>query len=97
MSGYRVSLEARVDLQQIRNRILRARPGRAAGYLHEIEARFPLLARSPRIGRARDELRVGIRSIVHDNYLIFYRLAGPDIEIVRVFHAKRDHPRMFDR
>ncbi len=97
MSQYRISPEARVDLQKIRNRILRARPGRAASHIYEIEARFALLASSPRIGRARDDLRVGIRSFVHGNHLIFYRLAGPDIEIVRVIHAKRDYPRMFDR
>ena len=97
MNLHRVSPEARVDLQKIRNRILRTRPGRAASYLHEVEARYALLAASPRIGRARDELRVGIGSLVLGNYLIFYRLAGPDIEILRVIHAKRDHPRIFDR
>ncbi len=42
------------------------------------------------------ELRAGLRSFTHGNYIIFYRLIGPDIEIIRVIHGRRDLGRIFN-
>lgn len=50
----------------------------------------------PGMGRRRDDLAPGLRSISHGNYLIFYRLAGDDIQIMRVLHGARDLPSLFD-
>lgn len=50
----------------------------------------------PGIGRRRDDLAPGLRSISYANYLIFYRPIDDGIEIVRVLHGSRDLPSQFD-
>ena len=57
-----------------------------------------LLADHPGMGRARDELAPGLRSLPtaeYPDYLIFYRRARGAIEIVRVLHGGRDLPSLF--
>ena len=49
-----------------------------------------LLAASPEMGPARDELRHGIRSSLFDRYVIFYRVRGERVEVLRVMRAGRD-------
>src|SRR5262245_26090945 len=49
-----------------------------------------LLGRNPRAGRQRDVLRRGLRSYPVGNYLIFYRIAGDTIEVMRFIHGGRD-------
>lgn len=53
-------------------------------------------AEMPGIGRRRDDLAPGLRSISHGNYLIFYRPIDNGIEVVRVLHGSRDLPSQFD-
>jgi toxin ParE1/3/4 len=58
--------------------------------------RFLLLARHPHIGRPRDEdLRPGLRSFTVGKYLIFYRVEGEDVLILRVLHGRRDIESIF--
>jgi len=57
---------------------------------------FRSLCASPLIGRPRKALRAGLRSFTHGNYIIFYHLTGPDIEIIRVIHGRRDLGRIFN-
>lgn len=56
----------------------------------EIEVRFQMLADSPRLGRARDDISVGFRYFPIGSYLILYRIQAGGIGIVRVLHAARD-------
>lgn len=53
-------------------------------------------AEMPGMGRRRDDLSPGLRSISHGNYLIFYRPVDTGIEIVRVLHGARNLPSQFD-
>ncbi|OAM77476.1 type II toxin-antitoxin system RelE/ParE family toxin [Devosia elaeis] len=48
------------------------------------------LSEFPEAGPSRPELGAGIRLYPVDNFLIFYRVAGDAIEIVRILHAARD-------
>ena len=43
----------------------------------------------------RPELSDGLRGFPTGDYVIFYREAGPAIEIVRVLHAARDIVALF--
>jgi toxin ParE1/3/4 len=47
------------------------------------------------MGRSREELRPGLRSHVVEQHVIFYRLIGGDVVIVRVLHGRRDIPTSF--
>jgi toxin ParE1/3/4 len=44
----------------------------------------------PRIGKARDEIAPGVRSITSGNYVIYYRINEQNIDILRVWHGHRD-------
>lgn len=50
---------------------------------------FSLLAKFPEIGRSRNELGPGIRSMPLGNYVIFFE-ARETLEIIRVLHGARD-------
>lgn len=56
-----------------------------------------LLIRWPRIGRARDELQLGMRSLTVGDYLIFHRIARGHVMILRVLHGRRDLARLMRR
>ena len=54
-----------------------------------------MLERHPFGGRSRDELRAGLRSLLSDPYVIFYRVRDGVPEIVRVLHGRRDLDAIF--
>jgi toxin ParE1/3/4 len=43
-----------------------------------------------KLGRPRDELLPGVRSIVTDPHVLFYRISTGAIEILRVLHQRED-------
>lgn len=49
-----------------------------------------VLAKTPQLGTARDDLQQGIRSSSFRKYVIFYRVRGARLEVVRVLHAWQD-------
>jgi toxin ParE1/3/4 len=48
------------------------------------------------MGRSREELAAGLRSIVLKPYVVFYRPLDDGIELIRILHGKRDVPDEFD-
>jgi toxin ParE1/3/4 len=54
-----------------------------------------MLARTPRMGRVRDELAPGLRSFPIGDYLIFYRNVPKGIAVVRVLSGYRDIESLF--
>ncbi|MEO2088711.1 MAG: type II toxin-antitoxin system RelE/ParE family toxin [Gemmataceae bacterium] len=61
-----------------------------------IEEKCRLLATNPFMGRARDELRPGHRSVVVGDYLLFYRVTDFEVIVVRFLHGRRDLPTALD-
>jgi toxin ParE1/3/4 len=51
----------------------------------------------PGLGRPREELGRGFRSVPVGHYLLFYRQRGDDIELLRVIHGQRDLPSVFSQ
>ncbi len=61
-----------------------------------IADRFLLLASYPHLGRPRDEdLRPGLRSFPVGEYVIFYRIDGEDVVILRVLRGSRNIAALF--
>lgn len=54
------------------------------------------LASNPHLGRAREELSPGLRSLVYESYVIFYHPIPNGVEVVRVLHGMRDLESNFD-
>lgn len=63
---------------------------RANALIYKIEEKFETLADHPSMGRLRDELQPGLRSLPISGYLIFYYPIPGGIEVVRVLHGKRN-------
>ncbi len=94
---FQISPHARRDLVEIWLYIAeRASDQRADKLIDEIESTCSTLAASPFIGRARDEIAAGIRSLPVSSYIIFYDiLDSGDIVVQRVLHQRRDLPTLF--
>ena len=54
------------------------------------------LASNPHLGRAREELSPGLRSLVFESYVIFYHPIPNGVAVVRVLHGMRDIESIFD-
>jgi toxin ParE1/3/4 len=68
-----------------------------ARYLGQIRARFLQLQRNPDLGRVRDEIRRGYRSISCGRHVIVYRETDDMIEILRILHDRMDlHQQLAD-
>ena len=58
--------------------------------LHEIDRVCFVLGAWPEYGKARDDVRKGLRSVSVSRYVVFYRVTKKAIEIVRVLDERRD-------
>lgn len=90
MSKLHLSDHAKSDLSDIWFHIALDKPTAANKFVASLLEKMNLLAQSPHIGRARDELRPGLRSFPAGNYIIFYQKVEKGIEVVRVLSAFRD-------
>ena len=62
-------------------------------YLAEIEARIEKLRKNPKLGRPREEVRAGYRSLRINQHIVYYVFTPSVIRIVRVLHARMDPDR----
>jgi toxin ParE1/3/4 len=95
MSQYRLTEEARDDLDEIWLYIAEDNPPAADDLLDTLYERFVLLAEQPFLGRARPELAPNLRSFPVGNYVIFYRPIDDGVEIARVLRGSRDIDALF--
>lgn len=65
-------------------------PERADHHLRAIGDIFERLRKDPQLGRKRDDLLLGLRSLPVLPHIVFYRQTGQTIEIVRVLHQSSD-------
>ncbi len=73
----------------------RQAPLSADRFIAKLQAKANALARSPRMGRQRQDLGEGVRSLSFGRYLIFYREAPSGIEIARVLSGSMKLPDPF--
>lgn len=59
-------------------------------YLDDLDTGIARLKDHPGLGRARDEVRQGYRSLTINHHVIFYTVESGLIRIVRVLHAQMD-------
>src|SRR5437870_171507 len=58
--------------------------------LDAINDQFALLSKHPLLGRSRDDLRVGLRSIAVGAYVVLYRVEHEDVVVLHVLQGRRD-------
>ncbi len=86
--------KALVNLDQIAAYIGQDNPSRANAFVGEIKEKTELLMAFPSLGRPG---RVpGTRElVVHENYVMPYRVKGDIVQIIRVQHVARLWPKQF--
>lgn len=82
------------NLDQIAAYIGQDNPTRASSFVGEIKEKTELLLAFPALGRPG---RVpGTRElVVHENYVVPYRVKGDTVQIIRVQHVARLWPKRF--
>lgn len=97
MPSFRLTELAKQDLRSI-GRYTQQTWGREQRniYLSKLDASFHLLAHSPTLGRACDDIRDGYRKYHIGRHLIFYREADEGIVIIRILHDRMDVEAHFD-
>lgn len=81
---------ALADLEEIHDYIAEQNPMNAARFIDQIEASSSQLGRTPAMGRLREELAPGVRSLALGKYVVFYRIKERSVEILRVVRGCRD-------
>ncbi|HLF94068.1 MAG TPA: type II toxin-antitoxin system RelE/ParE family toxin [Planctomycetota bacterium] len=97
MKDTRLSARAQADLEEIWVYIGQDSPAAADRFVERILQTCRTLARTPRIGRPREDLAPGLRSLPYEKYVIFYRIAKSGVEVARVLSGYRDIEVLFDR
>lgn len=95
MSEPLFTAEAESDLTDITDYLSQWSPTGAQRVLDDIERTCRTLANHPGLGRRREELGSGLRSIPVGRYIVIFRPTAGTVQIIRVLHGRRDIPTLF--
>jgi len=92
-----ISRRALEDFRRIWKFIAADNVNAADRLLLDLDAKIERLRRFPEIGRKRDDIRQGARTLVHGAYLVLYEFRRTEdvVEIVAVVEGMRDLPELF--
>ena len=90
-----VSKSAENDLEEIWLYLVEFGETVATKQIDDIFVQCERLLVMPEMGRKREDLAPGVRSIVIGRYIVFYRLSEDRVELVRILHTSRDIRRFF--
>ena len=82
--------QAEIDLAEILDYLDERSPQTAERLATAIDDRSKLLSQLPLLGRTREELGPGLRSIVVEQYVLFYRVTATAVQVLRILHGARD-------
>jgi toxin ParE1/3/4 len=82
--------QAEADILEIWDYIAEDSVVDADRWLDRLDEKLALWATQPLMGRARDELAPGIRSLALGRYVVFFEPLQDGIDVVRVLHGSRD-------
>jgi toxin ParE1/3/4 len=86
---------SRRDMDEIWNYIAEDNVVAADALINEFLQTTKALADNPELGRRREDMPNGMRSLHVGNYVIFYRPDSDGVTVIRVLHGARDLPEMF--
>ena len=88
------TVQARHDMDDIWAYVAEDNPVAADDLIDEFHQAVRKLADHPKLGRSREELARGLRSLALGNYIMFYRHLTDRLEVYRVLHGARDLPEL---
>jgi|ERR1051325_11689568 toxin ParE1/3/4 len=86
---------ARTDLREIHDYLAARDADAALDLITRLQLACENLAKTPEIGRKRDDLMKSLRNFPVGHYIIFYRLLQEDVEIVRILHGRQNIESIF--
>lgn len=93
---FRLTEPAIKDIEQIADYIAKqAGLQQSERFLSKLDGKFAKISQFPHLGRRRDEILPGLRSLPIDDYLILYMPIDNDVEIFRVVSGYRDISALF--
>ncbi len=94
---FRLTKPAIQDIEQIADYIARQSGlAQSEHFLSKLNTKFAKITHFPNLGRRRDEILPGIRSLSMDTYLILYISIRQDVEILRVVSGYRNLLALFN-
>jgi toxin ParE1/3/4 len=87
---------AEADILEIWAYIAEDSLGQADLWVDRLDETLALWATQPLLGRVRDELAQGIRSLTFGRYVVFYQPLPVGIDVVRILHGSRDIDATFE-
>jgi toxin ParE1/3/4 len=87
-----LSFRAKEDLFEIWEFIADHDEVAADRYIDHLRDRASELLHFPELGRARDEIHPGLRSLLARNHLLFYRIEDQEVQVLRILHGSMDLP-----
>ena len=97
MARYTVSPKAKRELVEIWAYIARDGVNHADRWLARVYELFAILGTAPALGPTADEIHPGVRRFPLGQYIIYYRITMRGVQIVHVFHGKRDQRAAFKK
>ncbi len=82
--------QAETDILEIWDYIAEDSMVEADRWVDRLDERFALWSTQPMMGRSRDELAPGVRSLAFGRYVVFFEPLQDGIDVVRVLHGTRD-------
>src|SRR6201991_5105146 len=87
---------AEVDILEIWDYIAEDSTVEADRWIDRLDGTLALWATQPAMGRSRNELATGLRSLAFGRYVVFFEPLSDGIDVVRVLHGSRDIDATFD-
>lgn len=89
------SVRALRDFEEIHDYIAKDSADAALDFVGCLQKQCEELVHFPHIGRKRDEITPGCKSVTQGEYVIFYQTGSDDsLEVMRIVHGKRDLSRI---
>jgi toxin ParE1/3/4 len=88
--------EAQTDISDALDYLAERSTAAAVRLSDQLEAKCRLLSTNPFVGRAREEIAAGLRSVVVGSYVLLYSVTDAEVIVVRFLHGSRDLPAAFD-
>ncbi|MFT3819672.1 MAG: type II toxin-antitoxin system RelE/ParE family toxin [Rubrivivax sp.] len=82
--------QAEIDILEIWEYIAADSVFQADRWVDRLDESLALWATQPKMGREREELAPGIRSLPFGRYVVFFRALEDGIDVVRVLHGSQD-------
>ncbi len=95
MNRYVINALATQDLNEIADYFTENNVEAGESFFLAFNRKCQQIVAFPNSGKSYESIRPGLRGMSLKGYVIFYRLLGGDIEILRVLNGRRNFPSLF--